>query len=281
MEDLDHTAFRCCAIPDPEKGEGDKPDFDFRALAGQLDQAAGAMDGDFEFRLPELTPISNQGPLGSCVPTNAMDACEHVIAAATGRKPRQASILFNYYNDRTLMGGDEIHRDEGTHVRLAFASATQDGICPDNLWPYLTQRVFLPPTPEAYIAASSNRIAAYYKIQTFDDERLADIIHAIMDLKHPVVFGTEIGADWQAYRGVRDGDAPFTIPSHGVGRHCMGWYGVRRRAGRIALLTRNSYSRYWGLDGYGWMDQDYVRWSMTADIWVPTMVAPLRDFATT
>lgn len=273
----DPMDFRLCALPSAEEVAATRPDY--RELQGQLASVPASKAGDdYERILPELTPISNQQRTGMCVLHASCAAFEYVNALDTGKPPVQLSEPFGYYNSRLSMGGDAVHLDEGTDPLTALDSFTRDGACPAKLWPFDPETVFIPPTEDCYVAASSNKLASYYRITTFDEERIADIIHAL-ESGFPVVFATAVGDDWMRYRSSDHGDAPFTIPTKSRGRHMMVWWGYRRRGGRFAAWTRNSWGREWGIGGYGWMDQDYVRASITTDIWVPTHLPPVRAFA--
>lgn len=247
-------------LPDPPS----EKDYSFGALKPRL---APSTTGD-EVILSTPTPVSNQGNLLSCTANVTADALE-MLMAQTGPVV-QLSRLFIYYNARNYHGATA--RDGGTYLRMTFEAVKRLGVCPESMWGYVLANVNQRPSLKAYHAANDNKVTGFYRIATRGDDRLNDI-EAALKAGHPVAFGTQVGDDFTTYKG--ETDKAFQMPSNFTGRHAMLWCGVRRRAGRREFWVRNSWGPNWGLGGYAWMDESYVTWPQTTDLWVPTRMPEL------
>jgi len=226
-----------------------------------------AASSDQEYRIPEFTPISNQGSLSSCVANSTCDAFE-VLMGVSGKKVVELSRLFVYWNARVYT--HDTDKDDGTFIHNAFDSLTRLGVCPESEYPYLSSMVFAQPTLRAYKTANDNMISGFYRIDSYGDQRLRDI-EAAVRANHPVVFGTAVDAVFQSSMGV---DRTFTTPQASIGNHAMIVVGVRRNPD-LQFYIRNSWGSGWGSNGHCWMDSNYLAARETSDLWVPTNVDEL------
>jgi C1A family cysteine protease len=223
-----------------------------------------------EHIIQEYTPISEQLNLSSCVANACADALEILLGLERHGNSTQLSRLFIYWIARSFSGDHK--RDAGSYIRIAAQQMMKLGVPPEKYWPYNISRVFTSPTLEAFNIASDNTINGMYRIDSVMDDRVEDVETAIQ-ANHPVVFGTVVGTDFQAYRG--GGDA-FGPTLHEVGRHAMILTGVRHRAdGQREFLVRNSWGDGWGDQGHAWMNEGYIEWSETQDLWVFTRMQEL------
>ncbi len=84
---------------------------------------------------------------------------------------------------------------------------------------------------------------------------------------HPVIFGTRVGSEFQKYVGE---DKVFDIPADDIGGHAMIIVGIRINSnGQKEFLIRNSWGN-WGQQGHAWLSANYLMWSKTNDVFVPT-----------
>lgn len=243
--------------PDPHDPR-DKP---FALLRELLASSRSAASGDLVV-IPQTTPISDQGSLGSCVANATADALELL-----SREPTQLSRLHLYFLAR-LHDGSEC-QDEGTFVRSAFHVLRTVGICAESTWPYVEANVHVRPPIVALQDAYDHRIAGAYRITTRGHAR-GDDIETALRAQHPVVFGTEVGSDFLSYDG---GESKiWQYPDRSVGGHAMVIVGVRRHEDDTRdFLVRNSWGDAWGLrsrPGHCWFAERYI-WEV-ADLWVPT-----------
>jgi len=233
-------------------------------------------DGASEIILPEYTPISNQGRVGSCVANSTADMLEILLGIAReeaklpiGDIP-QLSRLFIYWVARARRMAQK--KDEGTYIRLAAQQLMEIGVPLESVWPYDPGKVYVSPPLEAYTMASDNKIKGLFRITSSGGAKIEDI-RAALQFRHPVVFGTIVGDDFGAYRGE---EKVFGLPTHIKGRHAMIITGYRtRNNGSTDFYVRNSWGEGWGLNGHAWFSQEYIQDFQTQDLWVGTIMQEL------
>jgi hypothetical protein len=181
--------------------------------------------------------------------------------------------MFIYTLCRQLMdedndGHSDINRDDGTYIRLAFDVLSRFGVCREDLpisqggWPYDLQKLHVLPSLKAMRSATGHRIHSYYRITETGDSRLDSIVSALQG-SHPVVFGTQLDS---SFLKVNDA-TPIGIPTgKSIGGHAMIVVGY---VGGLFII-KNSWGLDWGENGFGFMRPEYLAWSKTSDLWVPT-----------
>ena len=235
----------------------------FSAKASKFQKLA-AIQPDIHV-LPEYTPLSNQGNIGSCVGNAVADAFEILKGLEDRSKVEQVSRLFIYYNARVYT--QETNKDSGSHINHALDSMTKLGVCREVIWPYDPSNVLVQPPLEAYREGNDNTFADFYQITSTGDERIADIEAAIR-ANHPVIFGTRVGTEFRSFSG---GDKVLGIPSDDIGGHAMVITGVRTNSeGKKEFYIRNSWGDAWGNGGHAWFSSEYITWDKTHELFVPT-----------
>lgn len=220
--------------------------------------------------IKENTPISDQGPLNSCVANATADAFEIIKGLQNPNNVKQISRLFIYWNARLYDKSTD--KDEGSIIMYAMDSLSQYGVCEETTWQYDPNKVFAQPNILAYKEGDDNtlKIDNFYKIRTMGGYRSQDIETAIR-ANHPVVFGTAINQDFANFNG---GDEAFQEPTNYIGRHAMVVVGVRRNP-NLEFCIRNSWSTNWGNSGHAWLTAQYLESHYTEDIYVPTLMPDL------
>jgi len=248
--------YKLCHKPSPD---GDYKNF--LSIENNISKYASSGYGDYS--MPEYTPISNQGSLGSCVGNSCCDALEILMGIKDKNSVIQLSRLFLYYNARVYT--KSTGKDDGCYISHALDSLTTLGVCREQTWKYDENKVFAQPNLFAYAEANDNKTSDFYQIKS---NRLDNIEQAIRS-NHPVIFGTPVSNE---FVNNYNGDLKvFNFPSTSIGRHAMIVVGVNYINGKRLFKIRNSWGAGWGDNGHCLMTEDYMANSETNDIWVPTL----------
>lgn len=238
-------------------------DYKFSTLLPKLTLSVSDTDID----LSKYCPDMDQRQLSSCVgngTAESLDALELVAHENdTGFTPTPVSRLFIYNLARTEEG--ILDQDAGTHIRTAFDVLSRFGSCPEALWPYDESKVFTSPSLKSQRAALGHKINSYYRVDSTGPDLINDLVSALR-AKHFPVFGTQVTKAFEQLSGF----GPVSTPGSGdsiAGGHCMvvcGYIGGN-------FLIKNSWGSGWGKNGFCLFTPDYMMWSQTNDIWVPTL----------
>lgn len=262
-------------LPDPPKKPGEKPDLLFSV--GLRPRLHPIDLGDVDLR--SFTTESDQYSAGSCAGNAVADALE-LLNAVEGLPHVQLSRLFIYTLARNMSdvdgdGRSDINLDEGTFIRNCFDVIKHLGVCREDLpvekggWPYDLTKVHTLPSIKAMRAATGHRIHSYYRIDETGEDRLDQILAALR-ARRPVVFGTQVTKGFQKLRGL----GPVTVPTGPTaGGHAMMVVGYITGQG---FIIKNSWGRDWGEGGFCIMRPEYLAWSKTRDLWVPTKGSEFR-----
>ena len=210
---------------------------------------------------PYTSARHDQRSTGSCVAQSVVKALEIKRIIQHGHANHvDLSVLDVYYGARERMTPPEVNIDDGTYISLACDVVRELGVCRDTMHPWSPTNVFNKPTVMASREARLNRIKSHFKIKSYGQNRLNDII---FNLKagNPVVFGTTVGRDWMSYMG---GATPLTVETRPLGGHAMTIIGY---VGGLFIIE-NSWGTIWGEDGFGYVDPAVFTHASTRDIWV-------------
>jgi len=216
--------------------------------------------------------VSNQYNIGSCTSNATADSVESQIILRKGVTPAEIpdlSRLFIYYNSRNLDTPPTCSIDGGAKIRFCFDSIRRHGVCKEATWGYDSSKINIQPNWLSYKEAIQNKITAFYRIETTDeDERFEQILKALNN-KNPVVFGILL---FNSFRSVKSDIIIQTsknlLDDPILGNHAMvvtGW-----SKSRNCWELRNSWGTQFGVNGYCYMAKDYLL-SFAKDIWVPTI----------
>jgi len=196
-----------------------------------------------------MTPVEDQGRLGTCVPNALVGAIEYLYARKLRRwpclKPRDYSRLFVYYWARYL---DGIEGDDGSRPRTAIKALKTFGVCKEKLWRYDQLKWSQKPPPRIMQKALRHRVDDYWRV----NDR-TEMLRALAD-GLPVTFGLVL---YESFDKVgKDGIVPMPGKDERIiGRHAMlacGFLG-----GGSNVVVRNSWGNSWGDGGYCYMPIEY------------------------
>lgn len=273
-------------LPDPPKKAGEQPDYVFKHGSNTpsdtpelFTKLKVSSSGDVDMTIH--TTQSQQYRAGSCAGNATADSVE-ILNSIEGKPKVELSRLFVYTMARNFMdldydGRSDINKDDGTYIRLCFDVLSKFGICREDIskneggWPYdidpRTQKpkdLYILPSLKAMRQATGHRIHSYYRITATGEDRLTEILSALRS-NHPVVFGTLVN---EAFVGLRN-EGPVGPPSGAtVGGHAMIIIGYISGKG---FIVKNSWGIDWGDHGRCIMKPEYLTWSKTSDLWVPTL----------
>ena len=245
------------------------PTYNFEKYEERLTPKTSIVD---EYHIKEYTPIGNQGDLGSCVGNGLADAVE-ILVGNSGQEVVQLSRLFVYWCGRNKHKAT--NEDSGTYINLASKAIQEHGIAPERLWEYDISKFKEQPSTEAFEAASDYKITGVLCINQ-NSRTVQNLVKAI-NADHPIVYGTEVGAEFQSYMYRTETDnTVFDAPATSLGGHCMILTGYRKRSnGLYEFATRNSWSEDWGIKGHAYLSQQYITHPMTGDFTVLTKAIEL------
>lgn len=215
-----------------------------------------------EFSIPEFTPISNQGTIGSCVANATCDALEILLGLEDPNSVVQLSRLHLYWNARSYT--HDTGRDDGSYIRNCVDSLQRLGVCPESIWPYDTQMVFAQPPIRAYQLSLDNKINAYYYIGTNRSNSIEDALRA----NHPVIFASDVTQEYTQY--YNRNDIVWNTPKTWVGAHAQIIVGIRTVNGQREFKIRNSWGNNFGENGHTWYSEEYIESARCNDFWVIT-----------
>jgi C1A family cysteine protease len=208
-------------------------------------------------------PVDDQGDISDCVAESTTTALE-LLEISAGLSFVKKSRLFVYYNAR--LSTNQVNKDDGTFIRSAFGSLTTLGTCAESTWSYDSQNVFTRPSWSAYREAFPNKINSYYRIDADDIDTLVEAFQRALAAGHPICFGMTVD---QKYMDTGS-DGMVAMPDNkrdNAGGHAQCIVGCNTRLKR--LIVKNSWSRAWGDNGYGYVPYDYLDVSDANDFWVP------------
>jgi hypothetical protein len=238
----------------------------------ELSATAGDVEGELDLSI-FFRPVSDQLNLPACTANACADALEArtvIELVDKGLSLEQAiattpdmSRMFLWWCGRNEMEPNASgNSKKGCYNRLIMDILSRHGVPNETSWPYdsdPTKR----PSIQSFREAAVRRLSGYYHIDTEGDARHRAILAALRN-KHTPVFGTSLSKDFATYK---QGILPEPSPPY-AGRHALvivGWSEAIQ-----AYKVRNSWSTYWGEQGYCWMSKGYILSPLTSGIWVIT-----------
>lgn len=220
--------------------------------------------------LSKMSPVEDQGNLGSCV-ANALCASLEFLQLNSPFNfglYSDLSRLFVYFNSRVLDGGDPDRLgDDGTTLRHAVLAIRKWGICREAVWPYVESQVSFKPSTPSYAEALKHQVLSGYRV----DIKL-QAMKTCLAAGYPFIFGVQLYESFMATITARSGLVPIPDPNYEnyVGGHAMTAIGYDD--GTQSFLVRNSWGTKWGKSGMCAMPYAYLTdMNLTGDAWTLRM----------
>lgn len=225
-----------------------------------------------------LSPVEDQGPLGSCTAQATVGLIEYMMRAGGG-DGRDMSRLFLYKLSRRLLNWEG---DTGAYLRTAIKAVTLFGLPPESDWPYVVERYNDEPQAYHFAYAQNFKATTYARLDGYGDgDATLDSVKRCLADGFPVVFGFPV---YSSIDEVGTG-GNYVIPLPGSQDSLLGGHAVMAvgfnddlpvgtplgttasRKSKGALLIRNSWGQEWGVDGYAYLPYEYVLQLWAVDFW--------------
>jgi hypothetical protein len=208
--------------------------------------------------LKNLSPLRDQGEIGSCTGFAVAAAIEYLRRNDGTSWNTLYSPLFIYYNARKAIGEQLV--DYGAYLRDAVKSVAHYGASIERDWMYyeIQDNFSVEPPPRAYEGAKRWKLGSYYSCRTLTDLKLA------ITNGFPVVGGFICFSNINTHTVWDTGIIP--LPNNVmVGGHAVMFCGYDDN--RRLVKFKNSWGRYWGDDGYGYLPYDFWSQGFVMDMW--------------
>lgn len=203
--------------------------------------------------------IEDQGYLGSCTGNASTNAYELLVKQQYPDFFVELSRLFVYYNSRLIEG--ETAYDAGSTIKDSIQSLHIYGVCTEKLWPYIPFNVNHKPTEECYVEGLHRAITSYQYLESIND--LLDVLNNNI----PIVIGIIIYDNFSDLNNenyiVQTSDDILSGSGHAL---TLVGYDLNTKQ----FLAKNSFGRFWGLNGYCYIPFSYME-EQLIDAWCFTI----------
>jgi C1A family cysteine protease len=217
---------------------------------------------DLRSKMPLLF---EQGDLGSCTAHAIATLIMYEMTRLKYVPPAPPSRLFIYYNERKIENC--IDEDSGAMLRDGFKSCAHDGICDENLWPYVIDRFKEKPPDECYEHAKQWRLKKYMRIDNRSPNFL-NILKTCLAGEYPFVCGITVYESFESDHVAEKGRVPMPDKNKEMmlGGHavtCVGYNDNER-----VFIMRNSWGEHWGDKGHFYLPYEYIaNPELATDFW--------------
>jgi C1A family cysteine protease len=245
------------------KDREDDRDYNYKAEKGKprtTPRKRLKFGGVVDYR-KHLSPVKNQGNLGSCVGfavtalKEFQENVEYLMEQQEGSDYVREESTYDLSEQWTYWNAKKIDpwgpSVEGTSLRYALKVLHKLGCPPEKGWKYTDNKIDIgKPESWAHMIARWNTIDSYWRLGS-----LNQILQALRGVG-PIVAG--IGCYEEIFSPDKDGFVSYPAqPEYCYGGHAILICGYNIKTERV--LFKNSWGPNWGKDGYGWLGFDYMR----------------------
>jgi len=210
-------------------------------------------------------PVYDQGDLGSCT-ANAIAGAFEFDLILENLNDFVPSRLFIYYNERVIE--NTFNTDSGAALRDGIKTISQQGVCPEALYPYVVANFADTPPAGDYTEALNNKALQYMSVaQDLDQMR------GCLASGFPFVYGFSVYSSFESPAVATTGVVPMPGPDESIiGGHAVVAVGYDDSA--QTFLVRNSWGSDWGMAGYFTMPYAYLTDpNLASDFWTIRLVS--------
>ncbi len=196
-----------------------------------------------------MTPVEDQGAIGSCTSNALAGAVEYLIHRERGTHV-DVSRLFVYFNQR--LWDDRVRDDTGASIASGIRVLSRVGIPTEASWPYQKDLFAVQPPEPVFAEARKLRVVDYWTLPID-----ADALRGCLAAGFPIVFGTRVTESFVNTPRTGLCGMPQGADDRRHGRHALliaGYDDARR-----VFIVKNSWGADWGDAGYVYMPYDYVQ----------------------
>ncbi len=186
----------------------------------------------------------DQGPRPTCVAFAASDA-----HAAARPDWETLSCEYAYFHALRHDGGGP---DDGATLEGMLSAIEQDGQPPEKAWPYLSSI----PSDNSLWTPPAIADPIYRRGSTSDKAGAVAAVMQRLDAGTPVIITMCLSDAF--YKPEAGGViSALEAPDH-TRRHAVVAVGHGMRGSETMILVRNSWGISWGIDGHGWLSEEYL-----------------------
>lgn len=222
-------------------------------------------------------PVYDQQTLGSCV-ANSLSAHFEFCQRKEKISEYMPSRLFLYFNTRVLIEGTDPGEDSGCEIRDGIKSLSNQGLCPDSLWPYDVNKFSEKPPQDCYSNGAGHKAIQY---QRLDNSNIC-ALKACLSAGYPFSFGFTVFESFESDEVARTGIMPMPKTNENtLGGHAV--LAVGFDDSDKTFLVRNSWGTSWSPNlgtswdgkkgGYFKMPYEYItNPNLADDFWTLRLV---------
>jgi C1A family cysteine protease len=222
----------------------------------------------------EMSSVKDQGYLGSCVGFAVAalkewkESVEHKKEILAGKKDHRAGKEYDYSEQWMYWNCKKIdpwQNEEGTSIRCAMRVLNKIGVPTEDGWPYSDSNVDIgEPKSWANLVARWATSGSYWRVDTLDELKAAL-------QESPVVLGVLVFEEWFS----NDGNIAYpSNPDYVLGGHAI--CAVGYDDAKEVVKFKNSWSKEWGDNGYGYLTYQYIN-DFMMDAWVTKDMEVTKD----
>jgi C1A family cysteine protease len=209
---------------------------------------------------PQLSPIVDQGQLGSCTANAIASGLREYITLKEQQPLTRLSRLFLYWHERQLEG--TIGEDSGAYIRDGMKVLQTIGVSPETDFPYNISKFTEQPSQQAESDAGKFKISEYHRITNVDQ------LKAALAEGSPVVIGIDVYQSFESDTVAKTGKVP--LPKRGeqnLGGHAVLAVGYKKIGRTKYIIVRNSWGEDWGDKGYFYLPETFFTKGYVSDMW--------------